>query len=144
MSYWSNKGELQDWADQIEKDVPSSGHAETLPVELFRCASNVYYEIFNNGGCNLVDDHPGEFGKHTQLQHIASYGIDVSEIEELADQIKQEYEDSMDGDYFDDSESSAMCKELWKDGGFMDRMMNEVLYKCQELGYQFKEEDEDE
>lgn len=141
MSYWSNKGDLQDWADQIEKDVPSSGHAETLAVELFRCASNVYYEIYNNGGFNFADDHPGEFGKYTQLQHIASYGIDVSKIEELADQVKEENQNS---DYYDDTESNAMCKELWKDGGFMDQMMNEVLYKCQELGYEFKEENEDE
>lgn len=142
MSYWSEKGDLQDWADQIKKDVPSSGHAETLPVELFRCAQNVYYEIFNNGGCNLVDDDQGEFGKNTQLQHIASYGIDVSDIEDLADQLKQEDRDYFENDYYDNTESKAMCKELWKPEGFMDRMMNEVLYKCQELGYQFKEDEE--
>ena len=142
MSYWSSKGNLQDWADQIEKDVPSSGHAKTVPVELFRCASNIYYEIYNNGGCNLGSDRSNEYSKDAQLQRIASYGIDVSKIEELADQITQEYEDSMDGDYFDDTESKSLCKELRKDGGFMDNMMDEVLYKCQELGYEFKDDEE--
>lgn len=128
-------------SDQITKDVPPKGHAETLPVELFRCAQNVYYEIYNNGGCNLgmdaSDDRFPEFSKNTQLQHISSYGIDTSEIDDMVEKMVEEYEYEKEHDYLDNSESEAMCKILCN--GFMDTMMDSVIIKCKELGYKFKE-----
>ena len=131
-------------SDQIAKDVPASGHAENVAVELFRCAQNVYYEIYNNGGGNMgsdaFDDRYHEFSKNTQLKHIASYGIDTSKIEDVIDKMVEEYEREREYDYYDDSESEAMVKELWKDGGFMDQMIDDVILKCHELGYKFEEE----
>ena len=112
MSYWGSEGKYQSQSDQISKDVPASGHAQNVAVELYRCAQNVYYEIYNNGGgnmgCDAYQNNDHEFSKNTQLRHIASYGI-----------------------------------ELWKDGGFMDEMMNSVIEKCKALGYPFKEDLED-
>jgi hypothetical protein len=143
MSYWSSKGRYEKQSAQITEDVPASGHAENVAVELYRCAQNVYYEIYNNGGCNLgcdAWDDRSEFSKNSQLQHISSYGIDTSKIDDLVDKMVEEYKTEREHDYYDNSESEEMVKELWKEGGFMDEMMDNVIQKCQELGYKFKED----
>lgn len=143
MSYWNSTGTYEKQSAQITEDVPASGHAENVAIELYRCAQNVYYEIYNNGGCNLgmdASDDRSEFSKNSQLQHIASYGIDTSNIDDLVDKMVEEYETEKEHDYYDNSESEAMVKELWKEGGFMDEMMDNVIQKCQELGYKFKED----
>jgi len=143
-SYWSENGFYQAQSDQISKDVPASGHAQNVAVELYRCAQNVYYEIYNNGGgnmgCDAYQGNDGEYGKNTQLKHLASYGIDTSDIDDVVEKMVEEYETDREHDYYDDSESEAMVKELWKEGGFMDQMMNDVILKCHELGYKFEEE----
>jgi len=54
-SYWGNKGKHQALADKLNKLVPPSGPikgAKNRMLEKFRKASNAYYDIFNNGGCN--------------------------------------------------------------------------------------------
>jgi len=144
LSYWNSKGVYQSQSDQIAKDVPAEGHAEKITVELFRCAQNVYYEIYNNGGgnmgCDAYQGNDGEHGKNTQLKHLASYGIDTSEIEDAVEKMVEEYESEREHDYYDNTESEAMVEELWKEGGFMDEMMDNVIQKCQELGYKFKED----
>lgn len=143
-SYWNSNGLYQTQSDQIAQDIPAEGHAQNVAVELYRCAQNVYYEIYNNGGgnmgCDAYQNNDHEFSKNTQLRHIASYGIDTSELDELVEKMVEEYEREREHDYYDDSESEAMVKELWKEGGFMDQMMDDVILKCQELGYKFEEE----
>ncbi len=147
MSYWGSEGKYQAQNDQIAEDVPAEGDAPNVAVELYRCAQNVYYEIFNNGGCNMgmdaYDDRWHEFSKNTQLKHVASYGIDTSKLDDVVEKMVEEYETEREHDYYDNSESEEMVKELWKDGGFMDKMMDSVIEKCAELGYPFKEDLED-
>ena len=147
MSYWGSEGKYQAQKDQIEQDVPAEGYAQNVAVELYRCAANVYYEIFNNGGCNMgmdaSDDRFHEHSRNQNLSHIASYGIDTSKIDELVEKMVEEYERESDMIEYDNSESEAMVGELWKDGGFMDEMMNSVIEKCKDLGYEFKEDLED-
>jgi hypothetical protein len=145
LSYWNEKGVYQAQSDQIAKDVPASGHAEKITVELFRCAQNVYYEIYNNGGCNMgmdggSHDRWAEHSKNTQLKHLTSYGIDTSKIDDAVEKMIEEYKREAEHNYYDDSESEAMVKELWKEGGFMDKMMDSVIEKCAELGYKFEDE----
>ena len=36
-----------------DKLVPALGKANTNHGELLRCAMNIYYDCYNNGGCNL-------------------------------------------------------------------------------------------
>jgi len=144
LSYWINNGKYEEQSQQIQKDVPTSGHAENIAVELYRCGANVYYEIYNNGGGNMgCDAHQNnnhEYSKNTQLRHIASYGIDTSKLDELVEKMVEEYEIETEHDYYDSSESEAMVDELCKEGGFMDEMMDSVIEKCAELGYKFDEE----
>ena len=55
-TYWSNKGTYAELNAKLEKLIPASGSVEkpwkNKALERFRKASNAYYDIFNNGGCN--------------------------------------------------------------------------------------------
>jgi hypothetical protein len=53
MTYWNEKGKHQAEYDELVKQVPGSGKAEAEHIELLRCIGNVYYDCYNNGGCNL-------------------------------------------------------------------------------------------
>ena len=52
-SYWNNKGTHQKIADKLSDLIPAQGEVENpkknKALEKFRKASNVYYDIFNNG-----------------------------------------------------------------------------------------------
>lgn len=146
MSYWNRNGKYQTQAIQIGDDVPEQGHAKLTTVELFRCASNVYYEIYNNGGCNFASEQAEEWtdsAKNVELKFLAVLGIDISKIEDLVYLMAEEYQRDSDMVEYDNSESEAFFKELTKEGGFMDQMMDSVIKKCKSLGYPFKEELED-
>lgn len=55
-SYWSKNGRHQKTYDRLyAKLVPDLGEAGSDAGELLRTVSNVYYDIYNNGGCNLLD-----------------------------------------------------------------------------------------
>ena len=55
-TYWNNKGTYSELNTKLEKLIPVSGPvvnpAKNKALEKFRKASNAYYDIFNNGGCN--------------------------------------------------------------------------------------------
>lgn len=56
-TYWNGSGRYQALADALQKLVPEQGPvqgAKNKKLERFRKASNAYYDIFNNGGCNLA------------------------------------------------------------------------------------------
>ena len=54
-TYWNSNGTYQNLAEQLRPLVPHAGEItgkENKALEKFRKASNAYYDIFNNGGCN--------------------------------------------------------------------------------------------
>jgi len=55
-TYWNNKGTYSELNAKLEKLVPMSGSVDkpskNKALERFRKASNAYYDVFNNGGCN--------------------------------------------------------------------------------------------
>ena len=62
-SYGQDNGLYQEECDKInslspnEGGIPHEGHAQNDAVDVFRCAQNTYYDIMNNGGCNMGMDH---------------------------------------------------------------------------------------
>ena len=59
-SYWNSNGKYQREADILQKSVPREGESFDTRVELFRMASNIYYDMFNNGMMDLVvETFPG-------------------------------------------------------------------------------------
>jgi hypothetical protein len=68
MSYWNHKGRHQKLYDRLyAKLVPDNGEAGSDSGELLRTMSNVYYDIYNNGGCNLLDSKLSDL---EQLEHL--------------------------------------------------------------------------
>lgn len=56
-TYWNNRGKYQrEYHELHEKLTPRKGKAETPHGELLRTFSNLYYDWFNNGGCNHRED----------------------------------------------------------------------------------------
>lgn len=67
-SYWCNNGKHQKFADKVEKLVPiRDAVMKSIPyslepkqsfkplLECFRVYSNIYYDLYNNGGTNKYD-----------------------------------------------------------------------------------------
>jgi hypothetical protein len=52
-SYWCGNGKYQEMNDALAKHIPGYGESEDKWIELLRCATNIYYDCYNNGGCNL-------------------------------------------------------------------------------------------
>ncbi len=58
-TYWNNdrhedSPKMQARQDRISAEVPDSGSAEHIAVDCWREVQNIYYDLFNNGACNLV------------------------------------------------------------------------------------------
>ena len=57
-TYWNHKGTYSELNAKLEKLIPSSGSVDkpwkNKALEKFRKASNAYYDIFNNAGCNRM------------------------------------------------------------------------------------------
>lgn len=52
-SYWCGNGKYQEINESLAKHIPAYGESEDEGIELLRCATNIYYDCYNNGGCNL-------------------------------------------------------------------------------------------
>ncbi len=108
--YWNHKGRFQGRYDKMRKDlVPQSGDADTVIGQMIRFIGNIYYDIYNNGGCNLKDtsvfkqarvfliDHVGVFRETAEkfkvdnfpakLSRFTRGQVDAREADEVVDVI---------------------------------------------------------
>lgn len=61
-TYWNGNGEFQEEYNLLKKLVPPTGRAHTADGEAIRSISNIYYDLYNNGGGNLLEcDEDGEY-----------------------------------------------------------------------------------
>ena len=57
-SMWDHKSPLFETQQELwEELVPDSGMAQTMPGEAFRSICRLYYDAYNNGGCNSANDN---------------------------------------------------------------------------------------
>ena len=102
-NYWSDRGRYQSLANRLADLIPPMGeveNAEQRPeLERFRLAQNYYYDIFNNGAGNIVD-------QVEEMDDDGDYYTDYS--------INRWWEE-----YFDDIEEFA--------GLNMDRLRTKIL-----------------
>lgn len=54
-TYWNENGKHQEQIDELQSLIPSWGMTENSYMNLLITASKVYYDVHNNGGCNLLD-----------------------------------------------------------------------------------------
>ncbi len=52
-TYWNDSGKYQSYYDKIKYFVPAIGESDNPDIELLRCMSNIYYDVYNNGGINF-------------------------------------------------------------------------------------------
>mgnify|MGYP001299164578 CR=1 FL=1 len=70
-SYWNGNGILQEAADRMHEElVPREGKAETVLGEGLRSICNLYYDLYNNGGCNIFDCWDTPLQHATRLSEI--------------------------------------------------------------------------
>lgn len=90
-SYWNNRGRYKDYADKLNKLIPSSGPCpEGSPaLDRYRIACNCYYDLFNNGLWNRAAEFRAvfkfspkkEYPARTNGIEIRRGGVTVSGIE---------------------------------------------------------------
>ena len=52
-SFWDESHPLSELQEELSTElVPAHGNAATAHGELLRCASSLYYDVYNNGFCN--------------------------------------------------------------------------------------------
>jgi hypothetical protein len=65
-TYWSHKGKYPAAKTALYKLIPNFGEVTAAGInpalEKFRVASNCYYDLYNNGLCNLADEFLEVFG----------------------------------------------------------------------------------
>jgi len=65
-TYWCHKGKYPEIQDALDKLIPAEGkvvNPDANPaLELFRKASNCYYDLYNNGLCNRSEEFEQVFG----------------------------------------------------------------------------------
>lgn len=74
-TYWNGMGKYQSETDLLNKLIPEKGESPVPKIELFRCASNIYYDYHNNGFCNK-DNYATEVArvyKYTNIE-LAPWG----------------------------------------------------------------------
>ena len=54
-SYWNNEGAYQADLDELNKQMPATGAADTLNGELVRAINRLYHDYCNNGNCNACE-----------------------------------------------------------------------------------------
>ncbi len=118
-SYWGENGKYQKEADVLQKLVPAEGESPDRSVDLFRRASNLYYEIFNNGGDNLEGDN-----QDIEVRRFESEGFDLPITNLLIEQLN-EYDD--EGEFVGD-------RDKYFEGAQdeMDRLMDQVIEQIME------------
>lgn len=57
-TYWEGNGTQQEGLTRLESHTPCWGMTDNQYMNLFITASNVYYDVYNNGGCNLKECFP--------------------------------------------------------------------------------------
>ena len=65
-SYWGNQGQYQDLYNKYHSEIPDEGSVNDSLLEQLRIVSNVYYDVGNNGGGNLISGM-GSAGEHGKI-----------------------------------------------------------------------------
>lgn len=54
-TYWVENGKYQEDMDKLNKLIPNMGYTDNKYFNAFIIASKLYYDVYNNGGWNILD-----------------------------------------------------------------------------------------
>ena len=128
-TYWAENGEYQEEVENLDNLLPLMGPCETLKGEIWRAASKIYHDFYNNGFGNFWVE-PAKF----LMDHI-----------QLPEEVKQVLLEHGNGnvaeiDYFDEmemmiDETIIQLKEFHD-----EKNIYEMLDYISPEYYEFKEE----
>ena len=128
MKYWNKEGKYQSLhALYFDTLVPFNGEADTPEGEALRAINRIYYDVYNNGACNIFEteevyDDDGEY-----------------EYDEYT--LSRFYEDFFDTIHYFTGDGATvhalirMCKECAQDhwpsvlGKTLDELMDKIIEK---------------
>ena len=145
-SYWNGNGKYQDFSDKVEKLVPIRDSVmKYLPyslqpkqsfkplLECFRVYSNIYYDLYNNGGTNMYDrreewdDYDDEYWhyewRQTDMEEVVMYIDKYLNLPE-SKSLKYNYQKEVKA-YYDGGRSGA-------NRYYIERVGDQLLEKLQE------------
>ena len=119
-TYWSDKGKYQEEYDLLQTLIPEEGHAQDNDVDLVAMGSNIYYDVYNNGGCNL--NNPRFL---VYLDTIESNGIKLGVLRQLQESFEVVDHDS-ECDPIYESEAPEFDDACKKCDDIIDELMERV------------------
>lgn len=135
-SYWNGNGRYQNIYDLLYSQVPFMGSAEDKHIEAIRCVSAIAYDIYNNGGCNLVGQQHHEEDDYYILD--LSWGNYEDEFKFIEDYLKDEERPYRDAN---NTELGMLVLDCTNWGGWnnndlvkLERIINRVIRKAYESG----------
>lgn len=85
--YWNSDGKYQKFVNEILKTIPDMYLTDNEYMNLFIEVNNVYYDIYNNGGCNLKSDKTTRIKSVIKNFKISKAISDRDYLEDIADNI---------------------------------------------------------
>jgi hypothetical protein len=115
-TYWDGNGKYQEWSDKLEDQVPMSGRAEKLHIDLVRNISNCYYDHFNNGNCNWGNksEQFAHIEYHADALHEAALAEGIENIRSLLSSIRSPLDADFAKNLFYCGEDAEDLEENWE------------------------------
>lgn len=63
-TYWNKKGKYQAFLDELDEQMPDIGYTDNANMNFFITASKLYYDVYTNGGGNIMDCYADDFFQH--------------------------------------------------------------------------------
>lgn len=86
-TYWNDNGKYQEWVDKTSKTIPDMYFTDNEYMNTFIEMSNLYYDIYNNGGCNFKADKVKRIKSIVNGFKISKARTDHEYLEDVANNI---------------------------------------------------------
>lgn len=86
-TYWNNNGKYQKFVDEKLKTIPNMYFTDNEYMNLFIEINNLYYDIYNNDGCNFRLDKVTRIKSVVKNFKISKARSDHDYLEEITDEI---------------------------------------------------------
>ena len=91
-TYWNSRGTHQTLIIELQNLIPTEGKCSTKTpkLEKLRKAINAYYDLYNNGGCNLTAQIRASFGvgkTDFNSDYVPTAQAAIDKIEQVMDEL---------------------------------------------------------
>ena len=99
-TYWNHEGNYQEWVDKIEETTPSMYDTDNEYMNVFLAFSNIYYDIYNNGGGNIEDCYTDKVELIEEFLGVGRFDYDkaIDDKEYLEEKANEVFERLMEQD----------------------------------------------